>query len=175
MNQSPKRNSQVENQPRPTKDQKSQLECTRHCSSTMLSPTAARTDTPSTIGDLSSTRQAPNIALKTPFVHPTQSSDMFTTSATTYGYYGPSKLQYTYYISASDQKHPGFASCHAPGWNSLAPDEQRFVFSPGVCPSRWTAYSMGTMSATSTEIYSQAFCCARYGRSSPHHISGSSK
>lgn len=145
--------------------------------STMSSITATRTsvlsttEEPSTTDGPSVTSKLPKVALKTQFAQPTQCSNIFTTSITTYG---PSGFQQTYYIVASDQRHRDFASCQAPGWNSLAPEEERFVFNPGVCPSGWTAYfvtpvttrstGVGSNSdwTTSTEVYSEAYCCARY-------------
>jgi hypothetical protein len=104
--------------------------------------------------------------LYTPFVQPSTCSNIFSTTTLT------TTLTHTYITShsttfsttvfvarlaVSDAADPRFTTCQPPGWASVVP-ESRFSFSPAVCPSGWTAYSLNTAEAVTT-----AYCCARYG------------
>jgi len=62
----------------------------------------------------------------------------------------------TLQVTAPDEGDDRFSSCQPPGWDS-GPTESPFSFSPAVCPSGWTAYSLSTTLSTITIAY----CCDR--------------
>ncbi|KAL8365460.1 hypothetical protein RB595_004325 [Gaeumannomyces hyphopodioides] len=101
------------------------------------------------------------IALTTPFTPPPSCGDIWTT--TSIAAMGP--------LVVSNTADPRFAACQPSGWDAVD-SASRFTFSPAVCPSDWTAYSISKVdgttwqlrsSSTATTInsYTVAYCCAR--------------
>ncbi|KLU87057.1 hypothetical protein MAPG_06062 [Magnaporthiopsis poae ATCC 64411] len=104
------------------------------------------------------------IALTTPFAPPPSCADIWTTTSGVVSGAWSNYTTTTFPIVASDTADPRFGKCQPPGWGGA------FTFSPAVCPSDWTAYSLGTTytpatagssPSTSNRDVSTAYCCAR--------------
>ncbi|KAK4445600.1 hypothetical protein QBC34DRAFT_472141 [Podospora aff. communis PSN243] len=105
---------------------------------------------PTTIANLTTSA---NPAMVTPFPRPDICSDVMTTSLLScYNSSDDSRPPVTVVIP--NEADPRHASCNPPGWNSKLPRWRRYIFSPAVCPSHWTAYEIGKAGRTST-----ANCC----------------
>ncbi|EJT71769.1 hypothetical protein GGTG_11023 [Gaeumannomyces tritici R3-111a-1] len=115
------------------------------------------------------------IALTTPFVPPPSCGDIWTTTTSVTAGTSGGDAARTVIMVMSNTADPRFAACQPPGWDAV-PTESRFIFSPAVCPSDWTAYAFSTRSLweawplrssdsttfTSTlHSYTVAHCCAR--------------
>ncbi|KAJ5788645.1 hypothetical protein N7457_003635 [Penicillium paradoxum] len=76
----------------------------------------------------------------------------------------------------SDAANPQFSACQPDSWNDEDPARQ-FHFSPAVCPSDWTYYSVRRIfpTAASQKDHSTAYCCARFVHEHPrlHFQTGS--
>ena len=101
------------------------------------------------------------LSLTTPFVQPSEcESYWYLTSGSTEDYYHGSSFS----ILVSDPADKRFSSYQPSGWNNVA-TEDRFSFSPAVCPSDWVYYDMAEATSTTNgsieAIYSTAYCCAR--------------
>ncbi|KAK3376335.1 hypothetical protein B0T24DRAFT_618474 [Lasiosphaeria ovina] len=96
------------------------------------------------------------LALTTPFVRPPSCGEIFSTSSIVSSYWWDDYSLTTVQVLASDAADPRFASCQPPGWGAVV-SASRFSFSPAVCPTGWTAYSVKALAAQSTTAY----CCDR--------------
>jgi hypothetical protein len=94
-------------------------------------------------------------AMLTPFAQPEICSDLTTTSLLSF--YNSTASVPPVTVVIPNEADPRYASCNPPGWNPELPEPSRFVFSPAVCPSQWTAYEIGEVGGTSA-----ANCCPRY-------------
>ncbi|KAK4220701.1 hypothetical protein QBC38DRAFT_462306 [Podospora fimiseda] len=107
--------------------------------------------------------------LTTPWTRPSYCTDLFTTTSTITTVGGTQNpITSTIPLVLPDTAHPSFSLCHAPGY-----DLHNYSFSPGVCPSGWTAYNLASSWTTATYT-SFAHCCDKgytFGYGNP--ISGS--
>ncbi|KAH8890375.1 hypothetical protein GQ53DRAFT_842151 [Thozetella sp. PMI_491] len=129
-------------------------EAARASSSALLSSSPASTTT-SPIGETTTSL----LAFATPYSYPSECTGVWAfTSAATYG-----NFPTTVAIALSDREDPRFAPCQPSGWADVVP-ESRFSFSPAVCPSGWTAYSIATQPLFANNRFiatgSTAYCCA---------------
>lgn len=97
-------------------------------------------------------------ALTTPFIQPSECTGSFTATSTLYyeSYYS---RFVSAYLEISDTAWPGYATCEPSGW-AVAPNWNRYTYSPGVCPQSWTAYNLGAWSADTHKTVSTAYCCS---------------
>ena len=96
-------------------------------------------------------------ALTTPFAYASSCANIpFSTTSLVSEFYWADEI-ITVPFLVSDQADERFSSCQPPGWDS-GPGKSSFSFSPAVCPSDWTAYSLSRVSST----LSTAHCCDRY-------------
>jgi hypothetical protein len=111
-----------------------------------------------------STPKTASSALTTPFVQLKECKtiyDLISTTVQTGGYSSSAA------ILVSDAAASSFSSCQPSGWDQET--SSRFHFSPAVCPSEWTYYSMGPITISSAtvspSVITTAYCCARFAPS----------
>lgn len=107
------------------------------------------------------------LSITTPFVQPSEcDSYWYLTSGPIDSYNLPPTIS----VLVSDPADKRFASCQPSGWDRVA-SENRFSFSPGVCPSNWVYMDMSeavsTTSDTLQATFSTAYCCARCALDNP--------
>ncbi|OBT50749.1 hypothetical protein VE04_09274 [Pseudogymnoascus sp. 24MN13] len=96
------------------------------------------------------------LALTTPFFQKPECASIWTLShVSTHDTNG---VATTVAFLASDVDDERFTSCQPSGWGSVVP-ASRFSFSPAVCPSDWTYYSMASTYHEGI-TFTTAYCCA---------------
>lgn len=103
---------------------------------------------------MSSESQQPRDPQTTPFVQPSICAELFTTN-TFLAYPDSDGHHQTIEALVQHASDPRYPSCQPPGW-AAKPTQYRNLFSPGVCPSGWTAYSLRKL-----EPVTYAYCCSR--------------
>lgn len=114
--------------------------------------TATNTATPT------GTYNGPPPSLITQFVQPASCASLFAVFSTEFPTNTINPTTTTFFTS--DASNPSFSTCQPSGW-----DQASFSFSPAVCPSSWTYFSMSTTIYDKVPV-SVAACCARF----VHHI-----
>lgn len=96
--------------------------------------------------------------MRTAFAQPPSCTGQFST--TSYLYFNSTNSVTTYVtLAISDTLSSQFTTCQPPGWDTVVP-ENRFVFSPGVCPQSWTAYDLSATTTQYLTTISSAYCCS---------------
>lgn len=103
------------------------------------------------------TYNGPPPSLITQFVQPTSCTSLFAVFSTQLA--SDSVHRTTTTIFTSDASNLSFSPCQPAGW-----DQASFSFSPAVCPSSWTYFSMSTTISGKVPV-SVAACCARFVQS----------
>ncbi|ATY65595.1 tyrosine phosphatase [Cordyceps militaris] len=103
--------------------------------------------TASAVDSSSSSPTATRAALTTPFVPSGCEGGQFTTVTGV-----PYHTTDTFVVSDPRRS----STCQPEGWDAGTP---QFAYSPAVCPSRWTAYSL-TVASVGDEFESRAICCS---------------
>ncbi|ERS98566.1 hypothetical protein HMPREF1624_05351 [Sporothrix schenckii ATCC 58251] len=125
---------------------------------TWTTASVAPTTALSTVNTASSATNSTLRPMQTAFEQPVSCTGHFST--TSYLYYNTTNFDYTHVtLAISDTRHPQFATCQPPGWDTVVP-RQRFVFSPGVCPQAWTAYDLSATTTRYETTVSSAYCCS---------------
>jgi hypothetical protein len=103
---------------------------------------------------MSSEPQQPRDPQTTPFVQPSICAELFTTT-TVLAYPDSDGHHPTIEALVQDASDPRYPSCQPPGW-AAKPTHYQYWFSPAVCPSGWTAYSLRKL-----DPVTHAYCCSR--------------
>lgn len=103
---------------------------------------------------MSSELQQPRDPQTTPFVQPSICAEIFTTT-TVLAFPDSDGHQPTIEALVQDASDPRYPSCQPPGW-AAKPKQYQYWFSPAVCPSGWTAYSLRKL-----DPVTHAYCCSR--------------